>query len=462
MKPKDLLTPLKRLSADRHVRAIQATFDPHSPAVTRLHVIPSKPGLFQRHPNLILINGWHMFMLGPSWSDLLRAFIEVLNTKAELGKSINPSEQEIILDSVVEKMREKYPMMAPQEFVGDLDELLTLCIAVARGANVPESIRKDVKLRDLAKLMKAPLRMDLLVSPMVAGNEWICPLHCKGCYATLQPAMVIEKELSTDEWKAIIDKCRDAGIPQLTFTGGEPTQRDDLIELIEHAQWHVTRLNTSGVNLNLNYCKALFNASLDGIQVTLYSQDHNLHDHLVGKVGAWLATVQGIQNALQAGLSVSVNTPLVKQNSEYDQTLQFIAGLGVKFVSCSGLIPTGAAQSQIKTGESLENEELMQVMHKAVEIANNNKLDLNFTSPGWLTHEQLQELGLSDPVCGACLTNMAVMPNGAVTACQSWLDDPQSLGNMLTIPWEEIWNHPKCKKMRRSSQEGCPLGEAIQ
>ncbi len=33
------------------------------------------------------------------------------------------------------------------------------------------------------------------------------------------------KELNTEEWKKIIDKCRKACIPQLTFTGGEPTIR---------------------------------------------------------------------------------------------------------------------------------------------------------------------------------------------------------------------------------------------
>jgi sulfatase maturation enzyme AslB (radical SAM superfamily) len=100
-------------------------------------------------------------------------------------------------------------------------------------------------------------------------------------------------------------------------------------------------------------------------------------------------------------------------------------------------------------------------MRKAVETAKTLDLELAFTSPGWLTHEQIKELGLSDPVCGACLTNMAVMPNGAVTACQSWLADPDGLGNILTNPWNKIWNNSKCKQMRRTPQEGCPLNETL-
>ena len=302
--------------------------------------------------------------------------------------------------------------------------------------------------------MKAPHRMDLLVSPMIEGGEWVCPLHCKGCYAAQQPAMQIDSIPFNAGMETIIDKCREAGIAQLTFTGGEPTQREDLIELIDYARWHITRLNTNGIHLSLDYAKKLFEADLDGVQMTLYSQDAGVHDTLVGREGAWAKTVQGIKNALKAGLSVSVNTPLVRMNAEYEQTLHFIHGLGVKYVSCSGLIPTGAAKNQIKAGAALSNADLMDVMRKAVETAKTLGLDLAFTSPGWLTHEQIQELGLADPFCGACLTNMAVMPNGAVTACQSWLADPDGLGNMLTSPWQSIWNASKCRQMRRMPAGG--------
>lgn len=461
MKAKDLLSPIKRYAADREAGPLQATLDPKKPGVTRIHLIPLKTSLRKRNPSIVLINGWHMFLIGPSWADLLRAFINILYKETEPGKRLSQVELELILDSVVEHMHELYPSVSRETLLDDLNEIVALCIAVAHGAEVPPEIQQVVSWQELAGHMKAPLRMDLLVSPMIEAGEWVCPLHCKGCYATKQPAMVIDKALSTQEWKLIIDKCREAGISQLTFTGGEPTEREDLIELIDYAQWHVTRLNTNGINLTLAYAKKLFDANLDGVQVTLYSQDAGVHDNLVGRQGAWPKTVQSIKNALRAGLSVSVNTPLVRMNSKYVETLKFIHGLGVKYVSCSGLIPAGAAQDQIKTGAALSNADLMEVMRTAVKTAKTLGLDLSFTSPGWLTHEQIRELGLSDPVCGACLTNMAVMPNGAVTACQSWLTDPDGLGNLLTSPWHIIWNNSKCRQMRRVPQDGCPLNETL-
>ena len=458
---KDLLSPLKRYQSDRQAGPLQATFDAKTPDVTRIHLIPLKTSLRKRNPSLVLINGWHMFQIGPAWADLLRAFIETLYQETEPGKRLPQAELEAILAAVVSRMQALYPSVPRETLLEDLNEIVALCIAVAHGAEVPPEIQQELSWLDLARHMQAPQRMDLLVSPMIEAGEWLCPLHCKGCYATQQPAMRIEKSLSTAEWKSIIDRCREAGIPQLTFTGGEPTQRADLIELIEHAQWHVTRLNTNGFNLTLDYAKKLFAANLDGLQITLYSQEAGVHDALVGRPGAWKKTVQSIKNALKAGLSVSVNTPLVRKNSKYKPTLQFIHGLGVKYASCSGLIPAGAAQGQIKAGAALSNDELMKVMRSAVKTARSLGLDLAFTSPGWLSHAQLQELGLAEPVCGACLSNMAVMPNGAVTACQSWLSDPDGLGNLLTSPWQAIWKDPRCRQMRRTSQAGCPLSETL-
>jgi MoaA/NifB/PqqE/SkfB family radical SAM enzyme len=411
---------------------------------------------------VVLINGWYMFLIGPSWADLLRAFINILNARAEPGKHLQDDELKPLLDAAVDQMHELYPSVPEETLLADLNEIVGLCIAVAHGEEVPPEIQTEVSLLKLAKHMNAPYRMDLLVSPMIEAGEWQCSLHCKGCYATRQPGMVIDQSLSTEEWKHIIDKCREAGIAQVTFTGGEPTERIDLVELIDYAKWHITRLNTNGMNLTLDYTKQLFDANLDAVQVTLYSHETAVHDDLVGKNGAWEKSVRGIRNAVQAGLSVSVNTPLVRANSDFNPTLKFIKELGVKYVTCSGLIPTGLAPDQIKSGAALSSEELMEVMRKTVKTAETLGLDLLFTSPGWLTREQLTELGLPKPLCGACLTNMAVMPNGAVTACQSWLEDSNGLGSMLTLPWRDIWTKPACKKMRSIDQDGCPLSEVTQ
>ena len=65
------------------------------------------------------------------------------------------------------------------------------------------------------------------------------------------------------------------------------------------------------------------------------------------------------------------------------------------------------------------------------------------------------------PSCGACLSNMAVAPDGTVLPCQSWLSGP-GLGNILHDPWNKIWNAPACRRIRRVSarmEHICQLGD---
>ena len=78
-------------------------------------------------------------------------------------------------------------------------------------------------------------------------------------------------------------------------------------------------------------------------------------------------------------------------------------------------------------------------------------MEIDFTSPGWLPPETLLGLGLPmAPTCGACLSNMAVAPDGTVVPCQSWLSG-DGLGNILTDDWKAIWHSPRCAAIRAES-----------
>ena len=78
-------------------------------------------------------------------------------------------------------------------------------------------------------------------------------------------------------------------------------------------------------------------------------------------------------------------------------------------------------------------------------------MELDFTSPGWLKEETLRALGLTlVPSGGACLSNMAVAPDGGVIPCQSWLSS-QPLGNILADDWDKIWQSERCAAIRAKS-----------
>lgn len=430
------------------------TLNPEGPGVVRIHLVPPVVNDGEISASAAIINGQDIIPVNTSWSILLTEFIREVNKYA--GRPISDEEAARITKNTASAVRKVYPLIGGKRLQKDIYRMMNTFSQVARGETPGEEI-DYITLGEYAPFMRAPHRMDLMVSAMTREGLWHCNQRCVHCYAAGQTHSD-EAELSTEQWKHIIDKLRSAGVTQVTFTGGEPTMREDLFELIEYAKWFITRLNTNGIKLTPEYCTKLKKASLDSLQITFYSSDESVHNALVG-ADRFKETVCGIENALAAGLSLSVNTPLCTLNRDYVKTLEFLHEKGVIYVTCSGLITTGNAATEKSERLQLTNDEIREVLSAAVDYCFKNGMEINFTSPGWVSDEFLRELGVMIPTCGACLSNMAITPGGSVVPCQSWLSG-ESLGNMLEESWENIWNSPKCAKRREASAKmlgECPL-----
>jgi radical SAM protein with 4Fe4S-binding SPASM domain len=275
----------------------------------------------------------------------------------------------------------------------------------------------------------APYRMDLAIT-------YRCNNDCAHCYnarARNYP------ELSTQQWHKILDKLWSIGIPHVVFTGGEPTLRKDLSELIAHAQQNgqITGINTNGRRLSdQTYVDTLINAGLDHVQITLESHDPEIHDSMVNSAGAWKQTVAGIHNVLETPLYVMTNTTMLSTNSPVlHQTLEFLAGLGVPTIGLNALIYSGRGLS-VHSG--LAETELSPILNLARRITAEHNQRLVWYTPTQYCHFDPMQLELGVKGCTAALYNMCIEPNGDVIPCQSYY---QSLGNLLTKRWNEIWNH---------------------
>lgn len=435
---------------------VHTTLNPNGPGVVRIHLVPPKKNIFNLHPPyVIILNGQDVIPINTSWAILLTNFIESINTHngIELTEEITKA----ITDQAINKTKKVYPKTSEELLRDDLYTIIQSLCDVAYG-NEPSVKIGYMTLGEYAPYMKAPHRMDLVVSSLVKDGKWHCNQKCLHCYAAGQQQTLV-RELSTEEWKEVINRCKKAGIPQLTFTGGEPTLRKDLVELINYSSWFVTRLNTNGVLLTKHLCEQLYKASLDSIQITLYSSDSIVHNTLVG-ADNFEKTVKGISNSLEAGLSVSVNTPICYINSEYVETLKFLHNMGVMYVTCSGIIIAGNACKKESSSTQLSEEELFSIIKEAKDFCDEHHMEISFTSPGWISSDKLESIGMTVPTCGACLSNMAVTPNGNVVMCQSSLDNVYVLGNMLISDWSDIWNSKYCRTIRNYSAKmlgNCPL-----
>ena len=453
-----MATLLERRYRRRHLECVRhITLDPKGRGVLRIHMIPPRQDA-DNAPFLLLLNGSRLVPLNLSWAILLANFMDRLEPFT--GVEITESDWNAMAAGAVAETHKTYPFTSKERLSDDLATMIRSLVAIARGQE-PEAEVAPLTLGEYAPEMTAPHRMDLMVSAMTRGGAWHCNQKCLHCYAAGQP-LSDTPELTTAQWKEILAKLRAANVPQVTFTGGEPTLRADLVELVEAAQWFVTRLNTNGRLLTPELCRRLYEASLDSVQVTLYSHDPAVHNALVGAEG-FDDTVAGIRNAVAAGLSVSVNTPLCSLNTDYAATVRFVHELGVRYVTCSGLIPSGSAEGAESQATRLTEEQLTDVLRRAVTVAEELGMEMDFTSPGWLKEETLRSMGLTlVPSCGACLSNMAIAPDGGVIPCQSWLSS-QPLGNILADDWDKIWQSERCAAIRARSakmEQLCQLRES--
>ena len=435
-------------------KVLHTTLNPNGPGAIRIHLIPPKKQENELNPSVAIINGSDIVPVNYAWAVILAEMIRETNRYD--GKEIGEEQIQSILNKTAENVKKIMPVFTKRQIKNDIQTIYRTLKQIAYREEVTTNVQY-MSMGEYAQYMTAPHRMDLMVSAMTKNGKWHCNQKCINCYAAGQK-LSEEEELSAEDWKKILKKCRTAGIVQVTFTGGEPTMRDDLIELIREARWFVSRLNTNGIRLTREYCHELRKAELDSVQITFYSQDPEIHNRLVG-ASQYQNTVNAIENAISEGLSVSVNTPLCTLNADYVKTLQFLHEKGVIYVTCSGLITTGNAVLDESEKLQLTSSQLEKILRDGVRYCNENGMEIAFTSPGWIEESVFEELNIPAPSCGACLSNMAVTPGGNIVPCQSWLSD-QPLGSMLHDDWETIWESEICTAQRNYSSEmtgECPL-----
>jgi len=282
----------------------------------------------------------------------------------------------------------------------------------------------------------APYRMDLALT-------YRCNNSCSHCYNARSRSF---PELTTEKWHLILDKLWEIGIPHVVFTGGEPTLRNDLSELIRYAETkgQITGLNTNGRKLgDGQYLDRLINAGLDHIQITFESVDPAIHDLMVCHTGAWQETLAGLKTALSRHKYVMTNTTMLKTNIHtIPDTLRLLGDLGVKTIGLNALIYSGRGSS---VGTGLSEVELKPILETAQAITKSYGQKLIWYTPTQYCNFDPVVNNLGVKGCTAALYNMCIEPNGDVLPCQSYYT---SLGNFLNDEWQSIWNHDLSRSLR--------------
>jgi radical SAM protein with 4Fe4S-binding SPASM domain len=282
----------------------------------------------------------------------------------------------------------------------------------------------------------APYRMDLAVT-------YRCNNDCAHCYNARERNF---PELDTNQWKLVLDKLWNLGVPHIIFTGGEATLRNDLPELIHHAEANgqITGLNTNARRLSdMSYVNQLVAAGLDHVQITVESCDEQIHDEMMCAKGAFKQTIQGLKNALASKLYVMTNTTMLRTNvHKIPDTLDFLAEIGVPTIGLNALIYSGHG---LTVGTGLHENELQPILDMAAGKTSARGQKLIWYTPTQYCNFDPTQSNLGVKGCTAALYSMCIESNGDVLPCQSYYTP---LGNFLTDSWDSIWNHKLATQLR--------------
>jgi PqqA peptide cyclase len=157
-----------------------------------------------------------------------------------------------------------------------------------------------------------------------------CPLQCPYCSNPLEMDRV-SQELTTAEWQDVMRQAADLGILQIHLSGGEPTVRKDLEDIVEVAAkvGLYTNLITAGVTLTRDRLKKLKDLGLDHVQLSIQDVDEANAE----KISAYK---NGLAKKRELGhwvrefdMPLTINAPIHRHNIEnLPNIIQFAVEMG--------------------------------------------------------------------------------------------------------------------------------------
>jgi len=382
------------------LKKIDAFFDGLFNAV---EAIPSGVYTYQAEPDVELPYKLHLRVENDGSGIMTinaRTVLHLNQTATEMAYYLIEGEKQMDIPALIAG-RYDVPVSEAKE---DMDAFLEKLDTLIHTEDIDPVTYLDMeRVEPYSRQLSAPYRLDCALTYRVSS----------GTDSKAAPTERVSKNLTTSEWKQVLANAYQAGIPHVIFTGGEPTLREDLPDLVKEAEdlGVVCGVLTDG----LQYAdKTIMNTILkNGLDHIMLLCDSDNKDF-------WKA----IKNLMPEDIAVTVHITVIDNNIEpYHALLEKLAKEDVRNISLSA-----------------DDESLADVLaitsQKASELG--MRLIWDMPVPYSAFHPVAVELqeGEKDVPEGAGKAWLYVEPDGDVLPAQGV---NKVLGNMLTDPWEKIW-----------------------
>ena len=150
-----------------------------------------------------------------------------------------------------------------------------------------------------------------------------CPLQCEHCYEWKN--LNHSESFTLNELQQVIKKFQNEGIAQFHLNGGEPMVRiKDLATIISTAgkqsQFYVL---TSGFNFTAANAKALKNAGLTGVVISLDHYIPDLHNAFRGSDNSFDDVMRAVENAKENNLLITLTVCVTRAFTTWENLMAY-------------------------------------------------------------------------------------------------------------------------------------------
>lgn len=160
--------------------------------------------------------------------------------------------------------------------------------------NEPKSLIEKIKGDGRRPIIRQSTRR------FVLQPGFACNLRCSFCYYRDSVMKGITKDYSTEEVKAKLREAKSLGLDQVDISGGEPTLRSDLQEIIRYARdigFIKVCLITNGIRIaDKAYADSLVEAGLNEILFSTHGTNKEEHDKLTNVKGSFDNIWKAVEN----------------------------------------------------------------------------------------------------------------------------------------------------------------------
>lgn len=216
--------------------------------------------------------------------------------------------------------------------------------------------------------MKDIKRLDLKLG-------FACNNNCLSCPQAHRKHLA---NLSTEEVKEQLRLGIEDGANEVVLTGGEPTIRKDIVEIVSHAKslgYEYIQLQTNGRMLSyMPLSRRLVKAGVTEFGPALHGHTPEIHDYITRFPGAFAQVIRGIRNLKELDQNVLMNSVIHKLNYRHLESLvSLFTDLNVDQAQLAFIHPVGNARENFDLLVPRKSD-AMPFIHRALEIGKQNRL----------------------------------------------------------------------------------------